>query len=69
MGVYNRWRSKGNNIVSHGEMEKTVDFKELSRKEDSLIIKSQRSLGYTLTILMWINRIKLSLSKTVMSWM
>ena len=63
-----RRTSKGNNIVSHGEMQKTVDLKEPSRKEDNLIIKSQRSMSQSLTILMCIIRIQFRLSKAVISW-
>ena len=58
---------KRNNIVSHGEMEKPVDLKGLSRKEDNLMIKKQRSLSQSLIILIWIIRIQLRLSKAVMS--
>ena len=38
------------------------------RKEDNLIIKSQNNLNQSLTILMWIIRIQLRLSKAVISW-
>ena len=64
MGVYNR-TSNSNNILNHGEMEKTVDLKEPLRKEDNLIIKRQESLSQSLTILMWIIRTQLRLSKAV----
>ena len=44
MGVYERWTSKRNNIVSHKGMEKTVDLKEPSRNEVNLTIKKPEDL-------------------------
>ena len=59
------------NAITLSAMErwkKTVDLKEPSRKEDSLIIKSQRSLAQSLTILIPIIRIQVRLSKVLISW-